>query len=61
MHGKRDQGGFTRRTFLEAGATGAVLAAAGPARHLDEIFETLANPYGLLSRAALEQMKLVPA
>ena len=26
-----------------------------------EIFETLANPYGLLGRAALEQMKLVPA
>src|SRR5260370_26352280 len=31
MHGKRDPGGFTRRTFLEAGATGAVLAAAGSA------------------------------
>jgi arylformamidase len=26
-----------------------------------EIFETFASPYGLLGRAALEQMKLVPA
>src|SRR5260221_1381654 len=26
-----------------------------------EIYETLANPYGLLGRAVLEQMKLVPA
>jgi arylformamidase len=25
-----------------------------------EIFETLASPYGLLGRAVLEQMKLVP-
>jgi len=26
-----------------------------------EIIETLANPHGLLGRAALEQMKLMPA
>ena len=26
-----------------------------------EIIETIANPYGLLGRAALEQMKLLPA
>jgi arylformamidase len=26
-----------------------------------EIIETLANPYGLLGRAVLEQMALVPA
>ena len=26
-----------------------------------EILETLANPYGVLGRAVLEQMKLVPA
>jgi len=31
MRGKRDPGGFTRRTFLEAGAAGAMLAAAGHA------------------------------
>src|SRR5882672_7487160 len=31
MRGKQHPGGFTRRTFLEAGAAGALLAAAGPA------------------------------
>src|SRR5437660_2210210 len=31
MRGKQDPGGITRREFLEIGATGAVLAAAGPA------------------------------
>lgn len=32
-----------------------------PAYNHFEIPETLANPYGLLGRAVLEQMKLAPA
>jgi len=46
------QNRVTRRTFLEL---------VGQGYNHFEIFETIANPYGLLRRAALEQMNLVPA
>ena len=43
----------------KAGKSAQLIAGEGY-NHF-EIIETLANPYGLLGRAALEQMKLTPA
>jgi len=64
-HGTLETPEFQRQTRDFAAA---VKAAGKPAQLLVaqgynhfEIFETLASPYGLLGRAALEQMKLVPA
>jgi arylformamidase len=45
---------------LEAAGKPVRLLVAQGYNHF-EIIETLANPYGLLGRAALEQMKLAPA
>ena len=63
-HGTLETPEFQRQTRDFAAA---VKAAGKPAQLLVaqgynhfEIFETLASPYGLLGRAALEQMKLVP-
>jgi len=63
-HGTLETPEFQRQTRDFATA---VKAAGKPAQLLVsqgynhfEIFETLASPYGLLGRAALEQMKLVP-
>jgi len=63
-HGTLETPEFQRQTRDFAAA---VKAAGKPVQFLIgqgynhfEIFETLANPYGLLGRAALEQMKLAP-
>ena len=63
-HGTLETPEFQRQTRAFAAA---VKAAGKPAQPLVaqgynhfEIFETLASPYGLLGRTALEQMKLVP-
>src|SRR5260370_23039241 len=64
-HGTRETPEFQRqaRDFAAAakaaGKPAQLLVAQGY-NHF-EIYETLANPYGLLGRAVLEQMKLVPA
>ena len=64
-HGTLETPEFQRQTRDFAAA---VRAAGKPVQFLVgqgynhfEIFETLANPYGLLGRAVLEQMNLVPA
>ncbi len=63
-HGTLETPEFQRQTRDFAAA---VKAAGKPVQYLlaqgynhFEIYETLASPYGLLGRAALEQMKLVP-
>jgi len=63
-HGTLETPEFQRQTrdfaaaVKAAGKPGQLLVAQGY-NHF-EIFETLASPYGLLGRAALEQMKLPP-
>jgi arylformamidase len=65
VHGTLETPEFIRQTRDFA----AALAAAGKpptliaaeSYHHWETFETLANPYGVLGRAVLEQMRLVPA
>jgi arylformamidase len=64
-HGTLETPEFVRQTrdfaaALKAAGKPVTLLIADGYNHW-EIFETLANPYGLLGRAALEQMKLVPA
>jgi arylformamidase len=64
-HGTLETPEFIRQTrdfaaALKAASKPVVLLVADNYHHW-EIFETLANPYGLLGRAALEQMKLMPA
>jgi len=64
-HGTLETPEFQRQTREFAAAVKAAgkpvqLLVAQGYNHF-EIFETLASPYGLLGRAALEQMKLVPA
>jgi arylformamidase len=63
-HGTLETPEFQRQTRDFAAA---VKAAGKPVQFLIgqgynhfEIFETLASPYALLGRAALEQMKLTP-
>ena len=64
-HGTLDTPEFIRQTrdFAEAlkAANKPVELLVAENYHHWEILETLANPYGLLGRAVLEQMKLVPA
>jgi arylformamidase len=64
-HGTLETPEFIRQTrdfaaALKAAGRPVELLVADNYHHW-EIFETLANPYGLLGRAALEQMKLMPA
>ena len=64
-HGTLETPEFIRQTRDFAAAVKAAgkpvqLLVADGYNHF-EIIETLANPYGLLGRAALEQMKLMPA
>jgi arylformamidase len=64
-HGTLETPEFVRQTrdfaaALKAAGKPVTLLIADGYNHW-EIFETLANPYGLLGRAALEQMKLLPA
>ena len=65
VHGTLETPEFIRQTRDFAGA---LQAAGKPVKlivaegyHHWEAFETLANPYGVLGRAALEQMRLTPA
>ncbi len=64
-HGTLDTPEFIRQTrdFAEAlkAANKPVELLVADNYHHWEILETLANPYGVLGRAVLEQMKLVPA
>jgi arylformamidase len=61
-HGTLETPEFQRQTrdladAVKAAGKPATLLVADGYNHF-EIIETLANPYGLLGRAALEQMKL---
>jgi arylformamidase len=63
-HGTLETPEFQRQTrdfaaAVKAAGKPAQLVVAQGYNHF-EIFETLASPYGLLGRAVLEQMKLVP-
>jgi arylformamidase len=63
-HGTLETPEFQRQTrdfvaAVKAAGKPAQLLVAQGYNHF-EIFETLASPYGLLGRAALEQMELVP-
>ncbi|MEO8103178.1 MAG: alpha/beta hydrolase [Betaproteobacteria bacterium] len=64
-HGTLETPEFQRQSREFAGAVKAagkpVQLLVGEGYNHFEIIETLANPYGLLGRAVLEQMKLVPA
>ena len=63
-HGSLDSPEFQRQSrefamALERAGKPVKPLFAEPYNHF-ELFETLANPYGVLGRAALEQMKLAP-
>jgi arylformamidase len=64
-HGTKETPEFQRQTRDFAAALGAahkpVQLLVGDGYNHFEMCETLANPYGLLGRAVLEQMRLAPA
>jgi arylformamidase len=64
-HGTRETPEFQRQTREFAAAVRAAGKSAelivGEGYNHFEFLETLANPYGLLGRAALKQMELIPA
>jgi arylformamidase len=65
VHGTLETPEFIRQTrdfasALQGAGKPAKLIVAESYHHW-EVFETLASPYGVLGRAALEQMRLTPA